>query len=67
MVVVIGTQKFDPPAAVELKFVFFVIMSPNFIGNQNICIPTMAESLAIKKSIRTGTTFALKFVCFWIN
>ena len=39
----------------------------NSIGNQNICIPTMAVSLASKTSNWTGTMFELKFVCFWIN
>ena len=46
---------------------FFNNLISLFIGNQNVCIPTVVVLLAIKKSTPPGTTFELKFVCFWIT
>ena len=68
---VLATQKYNPesnPRTIfELKFVRFLILSPNFIENQNIYLANMAELLATEKCNRYGTTFEIEFVCLWTS
>ena len=69
--VVLATKKYNPksnPGTIfELKFVRFLILSRNFIKNQNIYLANMAELLATEKCNHYGTTFEIEFVCLWTS